>query len=123
MAAVIYHKLNAIVEGRLIIEKVKISSIQGDNIWIHFDSDFAADFSSLDSEFYTAAKETPWWFRPDPSVSDWFEPNKKDNELKFHYHKSSWEKALQWENTEKKKDKSKSSWNPRVINGGKETKH
>jgi len=124
MAAVLYLKLNAISEGRLNIEKIKISSNQGDNIWVHFDSNFAEDFGSLDSEYYTTAKETPWWFRSDPSTCDWFEPNKKDNELKFHFHKSSWDKTLLWDMDKKEKDSKKTlNWKPQVIDGGKETKH
>jgi hypothetical protein len=125
MAAVLYTKLNAVSEGRLSIRKVKLSSSQGDNIFVHFDEDFAEDFGSLNCELYKTVDETPWWFRADPSVSDWFEIGKK--EIKFHHHKCSWDKTLQWEkqnNDNKKKDTKKSpTWNPQVIDGGKETKH
>jgi len=124
MAAIIYHKLNAISEGRLVVEKVKISSEQGDNIWVHFDQDFANDFGSLDSEYYKTVKETPWWFRTDPSTGDWFEIVKKDKEMKFHLQKSVWDKTLLWEKTnDNKSTKKGSSWQPQVIDGGKETKH
>ena len=119
MAAIIYHKLNAISDGRISIQKVKLSSDQGDKIWIHFDTDFAEDFSSLESEYYKAVKETPWWHRDDPSVNDWFEISKK--EMKFHLHKSSWDKTLQWD--VKNDNKKASNWSPKVIDGGKETKH
>jgi len=124
MAAVLYSKLNAVSEGRLAIKKVKISSTQGDNIWIHFDEDFAEDFGSLDCELYKTVDEKPWWTRSDPSIGDWFEIGKK--EIKFHYQKSIWDKTLQWEKTNDNKDakaKSKPNWNPKVIDGGKETKH
>ena len=122
VAATVYHKLNAIVEGRLSIQKIKISSEQGENIWVHFDEDFAEVFGSLDSEFYKTVKETPWWFRSDPSVGDWFEVSKKDKELKFHHQKASWDKTLHWDN-DNKESKTKSNWKPEVITGGKETKH
>jgi hypothetical protein len=122
LAAVLYHKLNAISEGRLNIHEVKISSIQGDNIWVHFDEDFANDFGSLDSEYYKAAKETPWWHRADPSTSDWFELSKK--EMKFHFQKTKWEKSLLWDQEKTEKDsKTTANWKPQVINGGKDTKH
>jgi hypothetical protein len=121
LAAVIYHKLNAISEGNLSIEKVKICSGQGDNIWVHFDSDFAQDFGSLDSELYDSVKEKPWWLRSDPAVGDWFEFTKKENELKFHFQKTSWDKSLEW--NDNKETKTKTTWNPQVIDGGKETKH
>jgi len=123
LAGVIYNKLNAITEGRLNIQKVKISSDQGDNIWIHYDEEFANDFGSLDCDFYQTVNEKPWWLRDDPSVSDWFEINKKDKELKFHYHKCVWDKALQWNNDNSTDEGKKIRWKPQVIDGGKETKH
>ena len=122
MAAIIYHKLNAISDGRISIQKVKLCSDQGDKIWIHFDTDFAEDFSSLESEYYKAVKETPWWHREDPAVNEWFEISKK--EMKFHLHKSSWDKTLQWDVKKDKNDNKKApNWSPKVIDGGKETKH
>ena len=122
IAAVIYSKLNAICEGRLNISKVKIKSIQGDNIWVHFDEDFANDFGSLDCEFYKSIKdEMPWWQRSDPSSGDWFEINKK--ELKFHKQKTVWDKTLFWPEEKTVDNKKESRWKPQVIDGGKETKH
>lgn len=122
IAAVLYSKLNAVSEGRLSIRKIKISSSQGDNIWVHFDEDFAEDFGSLECELYKTINEKPWWTRSDPSIGDWFEFGKKD--IKFHYQKSSWDKSLLWEKANDIKGvKSKSNWNPKVIDGGKETKH
>ena len=125
VAAMLYYKLNAVSEGRISIETVNICSSQGDNIWINFDSSFAEEFGSLDSEFYKTVDEKPWWYRSDPSTSDWFEISKKEKELKFHFQKSSWDKTLQWEQkVEKKNDnKKQSNWKPQVIDGGKETKH
>jgi hypothetical protein len=122
VAAVIYSKLNAIVEDRLSIVKVKIRSVQGDKIWVHFDEDFANDFGSLECEYYKSIKdEVPWWNRPDPSSGDWFEINKK--ELKFHKQKTTWDKTLLWSSEKATETKKESRWNPQVIDGGKETKH
>jgi len=122
MAAMIYTKLNAISEGRLFIRKVKLRSTQGDNIWIHFDDEFAEDFGSLECEMYkTVKEEQPWWGNPDPSTCDWFEIGKK--EIKFHKHKSVWEKSLLWEQSNDNKEKTGPKWKPKVIDGGKETKH
>jgi hypothetical protein len=121
LAAVIFSKLNAIVEGRLAVRKVKIKSSQGDNIWVHYDEDFAEDFGSLDCEMYkTVNGEKPWWQRSDPSVSDWFEIGKK--EIKFHKHTAIWDKTLQWEKTAKE-NKPEPKWKPKIIDGGKDTKH
>lgn len=121
VAAILYHKLNSICEGRLHIEKIKLSSKQGENIFVHFDSQFAEGFGSLNCEYYETVKEKPWWYREDPAVSDWFEISVKQKELKFHFHKCSWDKTLQW-GQEVKETKIK-SWKPEIINGGKETKH
>ena len=120
IAAVLYHKLNSITEGRLAIEKIKLCSNQGDNIYIHFDSQFAEDYGPLNCEYYDTVKEKPWWLRPDASVGDWFEVMTKQKELKFHFHKSSWDKTLEWEQA---KEVKLATWKPEVINGGKETKH
>ena len=122
VAAVIFSKLNAICEGRINIVKVKIKSTQGDNIWIHFDEDFANDFGSLECDFYKSIKdEQPWWQRSDPSSGDWFEVNKK--ELKFHKQKTTWDKTLLWSSEKVVDEKKESRWKPQVIDGGKETKH
>jgi hypothetical protein len=122
VAAVIYSKLNAVCEGRLNIAKVKIKSVQGDNIWVHFDEDFANDFGSLDCDLYASLKnEMPWWQRPDPATGDWFEVNKK--ELKFHKQNSIWDKTLLWPEGKTLELKKESRWKPQVIDGGKETKH
>jgi hypothetical protein len=121
MAAIIYDKLTAIVDGNLIVEKVKISSSQADNIWVHFDSEFAEVFTSLESELYKAVDVKPWWKRSDPTCSDWFEFSKKD--VKFHLQKASWDKTLQWESTTASTEKPTPKWKPEVIDGGKDTKH
>jgi hypothetical protein len=119
MAAVIYSKLNAIVEDKLSVVKVKVSSSQADNIWVNYDEDFTLAFQ-LESEFYKVTEQKPWWERSDPATGDWFEVGKKD--IKFHFQKASWEKDLQW-NTAKTEDKTSPKWKPEVIKGGKETKH
>lgn len=122
VAATVYQKLNAICEGNLSVQKVKISSSQADNIWVHFDTDFADTFQSLECELYKATDTTPWWERADPTTGDWFEIGKKD--VKFHLQKASWDRTLQWENaSEEDKNKPNPRWKPTVIDGGKETKH
>jgi hypothetical protein len=120
VAATLFQKLSAVVEGKLTIHEVKICSTQADNIWVHFDSEFAEHFSSLDCELYKAADKLPWWQRSDPSTGDWFEINKKD--VKLHLQKASWEKSLRWDYNEND-NKPTSKWSPKVIDGGKETKH
>lgn len=120
VAAILYNKLNAISEGKLSIHKVKISSTQADYIWVHFDDVFAENLKDINCEYYKITEVEPWWMRRDPSTSDWFEIGKK--EIKFHCQKASWDKTLQW-STESNENSKKPSWNPTIIDGGKETKH
>jgi hypothetical protein len=120
VAALLYSKLNAIVEGNLNIQQIDVCSSQADNICVHFDTDFAEDFQSLDCEYYKVTEQKPWWQRSDPSTGDWFEFGKKDT--KFHLQKASWDKTLQWNNISAE-DAASPKWKPTVIHGGKETKH
>ena len=121
VAAILYSKLNAIAEGKISIHKIKISSTQADYIWVHFDEEFAENFKDITCEYYKIADQAPWWTRSDPSTGDWFEIGKK--EVKFHHQKATWDKSLQWDLNDNKESTKKSSWNPTIINGGKETKH
>jgi hypothetical protein len=112
--------LNAVCEGKLIVEKIKICSAQGDYLSINYDEEFDAAFN-ISSEFYKITKDNPWWDRSDPAAGDWFEIGKK--EVKFHFQKVSWQKELLWEEENKNAKSNKPTWNPKIINGGKETKH
>ena len=84
---------------------------------LNFVDEFAEDFGSLECEMYKTVKEEhPWWGNPDPSTCDWFEIGKK--EIKFHKHKSVWEKSLLWEQSNDNKEKTGPKWKPKVIDGG-----
>ena len=120
LAAVIYNKFNTICESRLIVNKVEISSRQGDDICIHFDHEFNQSFNQLDNEMFNQLNETPWWFRADASYGDWFEQTKK--EIKFHKHVGDWQKELQWETVKDDSKEKISKWKPEIIHGGK-TQH
>jgi hypothetical protein len=118
IAAMIFSKLNAILEDKMYLTNLQLTSSQGENIWVHFDQDFHDSFQQLDNKLFTEIKETPWWRRSDASVSDWFEFNKK--EVKFHKHVAKWESPLNWDDKVEKSPITK--WKPTVIDGGK-TKH
>ena len=120
MAGIMFYKLSAIVEERISIQQIKLSSSQADNIWVHFDLDFADSMGKMESEYHTVAKLEPWWFKSDPVTSDWFEVTKKDT--KMHIQKASWEKDLQWPTEKADAKKQKSKWKPTIIDGGK-TQH
>lgn len=119
VAALVFNKCNAVTEGNMILNKVELSSSQGENIVIHYDQEFNQIFSNVKHEMFETIKEIPWWFRQDASTSDWFEKTKK--EVKFHKHKAEWDNSLQW-GTEKVNNKPKSTWKPEIIDGGK-TQH
>ena len=117
VSSVVFRKLNAVTEQKLLINKITLSSSQGENVWIHYDDEFDQVFN-LESQLFSQTKETPWWLRNDASVSDWFEIGKKES--KFHKHVAKWEESLLWENKAEKNLINK--WKPTVIDGGK-TKH
>ena len=116
---VIYHKLNAITDGRISVQQVDIKSSQGDNIWIHFDQDFSENSNLCELELFKTINETPWWYRNDASHTDWFEHTKK--EVKFHKHTVPWDKDLLWNQKDAKVERIQ-KWKPTIIDGGK-TQH
>lgn len=122
VVATLFAKFKAIVEGRIDIHKISLSSIQGDNVTIHFDEEFAEESSMLVShEMIKAAEKTPWWFRDDSGTADFFNLNPESKELTFITDVTGWEDTdLEWPKTENKKDGS--TWSPTIIPGGK-TKH
>lgn len=122
IASLIYHKLNAICKDNLSIEKVKLSSSQGENVVIHFDDEFAQESSVHISEVYNKINELPWWMRDDASHSDWFE--NLENETKFHKHVVEWGNNLTEEEETANNNvvKKPVKWKPTIIDGGK-TQH
>lgn len=119
VASVLFHKLNAIVEDRLVITQVNLKSRQGEDVWIHYDQDFADNSSFFQPEIFKKLNEMPWWTRSDVSHSDWYEESKK--EFKYHKHAVDWEKSLHWNQEDVKLDKMP-AWKPKIIDGGK-TQH
>jgi hypothetical protein len=72
MAAVCYCKANSILDSKIIIEKIALSSWQGDGITYTVDKD-SRELILLDrpdwfSEEYS--QFDPWWLRPDTATYD-----------------------------------------------------
>lgn len=116
---VLFTKLNCICEDKLEIEQIDLRSIQGENVWIHYDKDFAEGSNLGKVEVIELLSEKPWWFRSDASYSDWIEEKTKSTQ--YNKHEIPWEKDLQWSN-DKIKSTTKNKWKPTIINGGK-TQH
>jgi hypothetical protein len=121
IASLIYHKLNAICQDKLYIEKVTLSSTQGENITIHFDEEFAEESNIHLLDEFNKINEQPWWLRDDASHSDWIE--NLDEETKFHKHVVNWDEKLTEDGEQAKIDnKPNKKWKPTIIDGGK-TQH
>lgn len=94
VALMLFYKLNAIVEQRLIIDRIKLSSDQGDNVWYVHGND----------EPLVELEATSWWLDPSPAWVDKdcmkFSNQSKVVELE---RRSSWEDlGLGWEPSESK---------------------
>jgi hypothetical protein len=124
VVSAIYAKMNSILEGRLHITQMSLSSIQGDNVTIHFDEDFAEESTALTShELIKAAEKTPWWFRNDCGSADFFTKDEDTETLTFVTDVTDWTNTgLEWPPSETKIKKDASNWNPTIIPGGK-TRH
>lgn len=123
----LYAKFNSIVEGKLEIESISLSSIQGDNVTIHYDADFAESSTLLtEHDLLKSAEKTPWWFRDDCGSADFFTMNVESNTMVFITDVTEWQgTGLEYPETDTKKKKKKKdarNWSPTIIDGGK-TKH
>lgn len=117
--ATLYAKLTSIVEGRINIEKIQLSSLQGSGIVINFDEEFAAESKVLTNhDVINAADKTPWWFRTDCGSADVIVVDEVGGTATFITDVTGWEDAdLLWSDKEGLRDVSR--WNPTIIPGGK----
>ena len=124
VVSTLYAKFNAIVDGKITIDKLQLSSRAGGDVRINFDSDFAEDGSVLkDHELIKLAEQDPWWFRNDCGSADYFRVGDVDKQVTFITDVTTWEDTgLEWPEEEKKSKKDASNWSPTIIPGGK-TQH
>ena len=81
----LYYKLNAVMEGRMIVDSLDLSSVLGDSVWYRHDED------DLSGPF----AEPGWWHEPNIRHHDLATDEEKSNVLKVMNH--SWsEYGLQW---------------------------
>jgi hypothetical protein len=71
IAMAILCKINAVMEGKIILEEVKLSSIAGDNVWYGFDiEDDLGMFAAVPTKNKKFNKGKPWWHRNDIMTFD-----------------------------------------------------
>lgn len=117
MASACFTKSNAILNGKIIVKSIELSSYQGDGISYTIDKDSPElELLSIDNWFSNKYnKFDPWWLRGDTATYD--------KELG----KGIYSGHFQWEqNTKQEKNKDDSTehakifkFNPRIIDGGK----
>ena len=119
MAAVLFAKSNAILEGKIIVDSVELSSYQGDGISYTVTKE-GSEIELLDVDKWFSTKFNkfdPWWLRPDTATYD------KELAKGIYTGHFSWQDHN--EHNEPKADPQHEEnakifeFNPRVLDGGK----
>jgi hypothetical protein len=72
MATVCFTKINAVLEGKIFVDKLELSSYQGDGITYTIEKD-SPELALLDVDKWFTEKYNkfdPWWLRPDTATYD-----------------------------------------------------
>lgn len=126
IALTTWHKIHSISQGSILLESLKLSSSQSDNLIINVTEDFIQDSNMLQEDPFKQFGRPAWWFRPDAGTEDWIES--LDGKIKVSYHAQDWPDFLQLGNddkliTEERKIDNIISldrkWKPEVITGDK----
>ena len=119
IAAVLFAKSNAILEGKIIVDSVELSSYQGDGISYTVTKE-GSEIELLDVDKWFSTKYNkfdPWWLRPDTATYD------KELAKGIYTGHFSWQDHN--EHNEPKADPQHEEnakifeFNPRVLDGGK----
>lgn len=133
VAITLWHKILQITEGEIDIERIGVSTDQGDNLVCWIDQLFMEETDlSIVEDPYKSFNEKAWWNRPDAGATDWMEitdtedPIKKKANVKLDY--TDWPEYLQWDFDKKVLDTpapdnvisiKPKKWKPEVIPGDK----
>lgn len=119
----LFMKFKMITEGKIDIQQISISSVQGEGVTIHYDEDFAGESTMLtEHELLKAADREAWWSRDDCGSADFFKMDAESEMLTFVTDVTDWESTgLTYPLSEVEK-KDASNWKPTIITGGK-TRH
>jgi hypothetical protein len=117
MASVCFCKANAILDSKMTINFVELSSWQGDGITYTVDKD-SKELILLDAPDWFSDKYSnfdPWWLRPDTATYD------EEFEKGIYTGHFSWGTSRQIPVDNKHEDHAKIfKFDPKVLNGGKD---
>jgi hypothetical protein len=119
MAAVCFTKANAVLEGKILVSQLELSSYQGDGISYIVEKD-GPEIELLDVDNWFSTKYNkfdPWWLRGDTATYD------EELEKGIYTGHFSWNKEIveEIDKTEQKNAKI-FEFNPRIIDGDKDKK-
>jgi hypothetical protein len=116
VAAVLFSKSNAILEGKIIVDSIELSSYQGDGISYTITKE-GTELELLDVDNWFSAKYNkfdPWWLRPDTATYD------KELAKGIYTGHFSWQDHNEHKVDTQHEDHAKIfEFNPRIIDGGK----
>ena len=116
MAAVLFAKSNAILEGKIIVDSVELSSYQGDGISYTVTKE-GSEIELLDVDKWFSTKYNkfdPWWLRPDTATYD------KELAKGIYTGHFSWQDHNEPKVDPRHEEHAKIfEFNPRIIDGGK----
>lgn len=118
MAAVCFTKSNAILDGQILVERLNLSSYQGDHITYSVNSD-SPELRLLDVDNWFSTKYNkfdPWWLRPDTATYD------EELEKGIYTGHLSWNLPERKESQKTENHAKIFEFNPKVLDGGKDKK-
>ena len=115
MAAVCFTKANAILEGKIIVNQLDLSSYQGDGIEYNIKKD-GSEIELLDIDNWFSKKYNkfdPWWLRPDTATYD------QELEKGIYTGHFSWNKEIEEIDKGEQNNAKIFEFNPKILDGGK----
>jgi len=118
MAAVCFTKANAVLEGKILVSQLELSSYQGDGISYIVEKD-GPEIELLDVDNWFSTKYNqfdPWWLRGDTATYD------EELEKGIYTGHFSWNKEVEEIDKTEQKNAKIFKFNPRIIDGDKDKK-
>lgn len=118
MAILLHSKLSAILEDKLFLHSLSLSSFLGDNLMYSFNLD-QFEYPLMITEDILDNKK-PWWRRSDMSVMDIIIEDKKTGEPKLEEQELNWEHLnLAWDSNTEKEGKiiQVKKFKPKILDG------
>lgn len=115
MAAVAFTKANAVMQGKILVTRLELSSFQGDGITYSIEKD-GPEIELLDVDNWFSSKYNtfdPWWLRGDTATYD------QELEKGIYTGHFSWNKEIEQIDKDDQKSAKIFEFNPKVLDGGK----